>query len=338
MFYKENNSMATIKDIAKEAGVSISTVSNALNDMGNVGEETKNRIIQISKEMNYVPNLNAKLLRNRKTRNIGLFLPNVIGQFYYFLIQSMYSVCQREKYSLQIFVCNFERGEKLTTNILSSNIDGAVILHDGFQESELELLKNKPMPFVFLDRNVSDDNISSVLVDNEQGIVRAVDYLISTKHKRIAFMMGNENYDGIIRFEAFKQAMSKYDIKYDENLVLQGYFEEAAAYNAIRAAFSYRMEIPDAILCENDEMARGCIKALNDLNIRVPEDVSIIGFDDTDVAKYCNPPLTTIHSPINEMGEKAVKEIIRLLEKGEIGTVSVLDTKLIIRDSCIYRV
>lgn len=330
--------MATIKDIAKEAGVSISTVSNALNDMENVGEKTKNRIIQIAKEMNYIPNLNAKLLRNRKTNNIGLFLPNVIGQFYYTLIQAMYAVCQREKYSLQIFVCDFERGEKLTTNILSSNIDGAVILHDGFEENQIELLRNQAMPFVFLDKNVCSENISSVLINNEQGITQAVDYLISSKHKRIAFMRGNDNYDGIDRFEAFKKSINKYCMKFDENLVLCGYFEESGAYNAVRAAFTYRIELPDAILCENDDMARGCIQALNDLNKRVPEDVSVIGFDDTDFAKYCNPPLTTVHSPINELGEKAVQEIIRLLKSDEVGTKSLLDTKLVIRDSCIYRV
>lgn len=330
--------MPTIKDIAKEAGVSISTVSNALNGMGNVGEKTKNRIIELAKEMNYVPNLNAKLLRNRKTNNIGLFIPNVIGQFYYMLIQSMYSVCQREKYSLQIFVCDFERGEKLTTNILSSNIDGAVILHEGFEDNQIKLLKDQTMPFVFLDKNICSHNISSILINNEQGIAQSVDYLISSKHKRIAYMRGNDNYDGIHRFKAFKKAMNKYSAEVDENLILFGYFEEAAAYNAIRATFSHRIEFPDAILCENDDMARGCIHALNDLNKRVPEDVSVIGFDDTDFAKYCNPPLTTVHSPIKELGEKAVQEILRLLKENEVGAVSVLDVKLAIRDSCIFRV
>lgn len=330
--------MLTIKDIAKEAGVSISTVSNALNDMENVGEKTKKKIIKIAKEMNYIPNLNARLLRNRKTNNIGLFLPNVIGQFYYALIQAMYSVCQHEKYSLQIFVCDFERGEKLTTNILSSNIDGAVILHEGFEESQIELLKNQPMPFVFLDKNICNENISSVLINNEQGITQAVDYLIATKHKRIAFMRGTDNYDGIARFEAFKKSMDKYSMDFDENLVLCGYFEESGAYNAVRAAFAYRIELPDAILCENDDMARGCIQALNDLNKKVPEDISVIGFDDSDFAKYCNPPLTTVHSPIKELGERAVQEIIRLLKSDEVGTKILLDTKLVIRESCIYRV
>lgn len=329
--------MPTIKDIAKEAGVSISTVSNALNGMGNVGEKTRNRIIEIAKELNYVPNLNAKLLRNRKTNNIGLFIPNVIGQFYYMLIQAMYTVCQREKYSLQIFVC-IEGGEKLTTNILSANIDGAVILHEGFEDEQIKLLKDQTMPFVFLDKKVCNDNISSILINNEQGISQAVEYLVSSKHKRISYMRGNDNYDGIHRIKAFKNAMNKHSLEIDENLILFGYFEEAAAYNAIRATFSHRVELPDAILCENDDMARGCIHALNDLNKRVPEDVSIMGFDDTDFAKYCNPSLTTVHSPIKEMGEKAVLEILRLLKENEVGTLSVLDVKLAIRDSCMFRV
>ncbi|WP_315070967.1 LacI family DNA-binding transcriptional regulator [uncultured Clostridium sp.] len=329
--------MSTIKDIAKRAGVSISTVSNALNGMGNVGEETKNKILQIAKEINYIPNINAKLLRNRKTNNIGLFLPNVIGQFYYMLIQAMYAVCKREKYALKIFVCDFKRGEKLTSSILSSNIDGAVILHEGFEDCQLKFLKDQAMKFVFLDKNICSDNISSILINNEQGIIQGVDYLISSKHKKIAYMRGTNNYDSIVRFNAFKKAMNKYSMNIDESLILSGYFEEAAAYNAIRAAFLHRVEFPDAILCENDDMARGCIQALNDLNKRVPEDVSIIGFDDTDFSKHCNPPLTTIHSPINELGEKAVQEILRLLKPNETGLMNVLNTRLVIRNSCIFR-
>lgn len=330
--------MATIKDIAREAGVSISTVSNALNDIGKVGEKTKKRILEIAKEINYIPNINAKLLRSRKTNNIGLFLPNVMGQFYYTMIQSMYYICKREKYALQIFVCDFDRGEKLTTNILSSNIDGAVILHEGFDDDQVKLLKDQSMQFVFLDKKVCSDNISSILINNEQGINQAVDYLISSKHRRIAYMRGTDNYDGIARFKAFKKAMNKYSVKIDENLILYGYFEEAAAYNSIRATFSHRVELPDAILCENDDMARGCIQALNDLNKRVPEDVSVVGFDDVDFAKYCNPPLTTVHSPINELGEKAVQEILRLLKPDEVGEISTLDTKLVIRNSCMFKV
>lgn len=330
--------MPTIKDIAKEAGVSISTVSNALNGAENVGEKTRKRIFEIAKEINYIPNLNAKLLRNRKTNNIGLFLPNVMGQFYYMLIQSMYSVCKHENYALQIFVCDFKRGEELTSNILSSNIDGAVILHEGFEDSQVKFLKDQAMQVVFLDKNICSENISSILINNKQGITQAVDYLVSSKHKRIAYMRGTDNYDSIARFNAFKKAMSKYSMKIDDNLILSGYFEEAAAYNSIRAAFSHRVELPDAILCENDDMARGCIQALNDLNKRVPEDVSIIGFDDTDFAKQCNPGLTTVHSPINELGEKAVQEILRLLKPNEIGCTSVLDTQLVIRNSCLFRV
>lgn len=330
--------MATIKDIARIAEVSISTVSNALNGGNKVGEETRNRILKIAEELNYVPNINAKLLRNRKTNNIGLFLPNIRGSFYLILIQEMYRICQEGGYGLVININDKVESKELATTILSGNIDGAIILHEKFNDNDIEMLEKNNMPVVFLDKEVSREKISSVLINNFQGMELAVDYMRHTKHNKIAFIRGTENYDDITRYNAFINAMERNSMEIDNDLIMNGYFSESGAYNAVRASFYRGHIVADAIVCENDEMARGAINALQDANIKVPEEVSVIGFDDTDIARYCNPPITSIKSPISELGVISVEEVLKLINEEKNGEIIFLDTKIVIRDSSAYKI
>ena len=329
--------MITIRDVARKAGVSISTVSNALNGLPNVGEETRQRVMEVARELNYVPNLNAKLMKMRETNNIGLFLPNIHTSFYTRLIQEMYSACSAAGYAMLVHISDSYTSQRLTATILSSNIDGAVILNEHLSDNDIGVLKEKNIPYVFLDKPVAGNKLSSVLVNNEMGITQGVEYLVHTGHKRIVFLKGTDNFDSEERYRAFVQAMSHFRQPIDAEWMLQGYFEENAAYSAVRGALSHLSSRPDAVFCANDEMAVGCLRALHDLKIAVPDQISVMGFDDGEAVSRCNPPLTTIRNPMPKIARQSIQELLRLMQPEEEGRMFRIDTQLVVRASCAIR-
>ncbi len=329
--------MTTIKDVAKRANVSISTVSNALNGVSYVKEETKKRIEEAVLELNYVPNLNARLLKAQKSSNFGLFLPNFNSLFYVKLLQAMYSSCQKINYSLVIHISDSLTSKEIVAAVLSSNIDGAVILNEHLDDSDIPALKTKKIPYVFLDKCIKDDSISSVLVNNGMGIAQGTEYLIHSGHKTIAFLHGQKNFDSDERLSEFKKVMESFSLPVYEDLIFNGFFEENAAYSVIRGNLPYVRQKPDAIFCANDEMALGCMKALSDLNLTIPQDISVIGFDDAPVAAECPIPLTTIQNPTEYIGRQTIAELVRLKDSTQEGQIIRADTQLIIRKSCHIR-
>ncbi len=329
--------MTTIKDVAKRAGVSISTVSNALNGLSYVKEDTKKRIMEAVLELNYVPNINAKLLKSSITNNYGLFLPNILSSFYINLLQSMYAACTKCNHSLIIHISNSFTSKQLVAEILSSNIDGAVILNEHLEDQDIDLLTMKNIPYVFLDKAIQGPRISSVLVNNEMGIAQGTEYLIHSGHRVIAFLRGHKNFDGDERQALFIKTMEKFSLPVFEGLIFNGYFEADAAYSAIRGGLPHVNHKPDAIFCANDEMAVGCMKALADLNLSVPEDISVIGFDDGPAAQECLVPLTTIKNPTQEIGRQAIHELMRLKDPVQQGRITRVGTELVLRKSCQIR-
>lgn len=329
--------MITIKDVAKRAGVSISTVSNALNGLSNVSSETRERILKAASELNYFPNINAQLLKTRKTNNIGIFLPNLNSSFYTRLVQAMYATCNSNGYALLIHVSNAYSSRQLAAAVLSSNVDGAVILNENLRDCDLELLRTKEVPFVFLDKRLAVAKMSSVLINNTKGIMQILEYLVHTGHRTIAFIRGTDNYDGQQRYHAFLQGMENLHLPVYPELVCQGFFDTDAAYSAVRGCYSHISHFPDAILCSNDDMALGCIRALKDIGVRVPDDVSVVGFDDGEAAEKCDPALTTVQISVKDLGKRAVEELIRLMEPDADGCSIYQDVQLVIRKSCAIR-
>ena len=200
----------------------------------------------------------------------------------------------------------------------------------------VKIRKKTNIPMVFIDRDSKDKNISGVLVDDKLGATMAVDHLIKLGHKRIGYIHGNETGDDKHRFQGYKEMMEKNNLPIDEDIILRGYYEEALAYSEMRSMLSSGIKLPDAMFCANDEMAWGCIQALQDVGIKVPEDVSVIGYDDSTLSAYYGVPLTTVHSPIVEMGSASANELFRLLnsEGDKSGTVTKLSPTMVYRSSC----
>ncbi|MFV0343077.1 MAG: LacI family DNA-binding transcriptional regulator [Anaerocolumna sp.] len=332
--------MVTIKDVAKEAGVAISTVSNVLNNVDIVSTETKKKVLETVERLKYVPNMNAKFLKSNKKNTIGLFLSSIQGDYYRMLMQAVHLQCKLNNYLLNIYISNENTSEEIYSMIISSGVEGAIVLNERLSDEYIDRLSKSKMPMVFIDREIAGSHMSSVIIDNAEGTTIALEYLIKQGHRRIGFLHGIYNYDDDTRYKAYLDVLTKYGLPIDENIILRGYFEELLAYSEMRVMLLKGVELPDAFFCANDEMAWGCIRALTEVGIRVPDQVSVIGFDDHSSSKYFTPPVTTVRSPVTELGNASALELIRLMHEEEHsnGTIQRLSPDLVIRDSCKLKI
>lgn len=324
----------TIKDVAREAGVSISTVSNALNGVDVLNPETKMHILNVAKHMNYMPNLNGKLLKSGKTKMLGFFTTSVSGPYFYTLVETMSRECDRLGYGLNVFFTKDK--QVIMSNILGGRVDGVVIFEElGIGEKDIAAMEKSKIKAVFLDREVRNDTMGSIIFDSYNTGYKATKYLISLGHKRIAYISGVDTmFDSVQRKEGYLAALREHQLPEDPNYILQGYFEEGGSYNAIKSFLhAHHWKLPDAFLAGNDLSAIGCIKALKSEGYEVPRDVSVLGFDDIDIAQYFTPPLTTVRNQIARQGILTVNHLVNMIQKKEQGIIMKLEGELVVRDS-----
>ncbi|MFD1268792.1 LacI family DNA-binding transcriptional regulator [Paenibacillus motobuensis] len=329
----------TIKDVAREAGVSISTVSNALNGVDVLTPETKSHVLKVAKRMNYVPNLNGKLLKSGKTKMLGFFTTSVSGPYFYILVESMARECERLGYGLNVFVTKDK--QVIMSNILGRRVDGVVIYEElKIDENDIAAMEKDKIKAVFLDRVIENETMGSVIFDSYVAGYEAAKYLISLGHKKIAYISGVDTmYDSVQRREGYLAALRDHQLETDEDFILQGYFEEEGSYNAVKSFLrSHHDKVPDAYLAGNDLSAIGCIRALKSEGYRVPEDVSVMGFDDIEIAQYFSPPLTTVRNQIARQGMLVIDHLVRLIQKKEQGKLQKLSSEIVVRGSCQVKI
>lgn len=326
----------SIKDVAKEAGVSIGTVSNALSGTRYVNPETKQKVMNAIEKLNYIPNLNGRYLKSGTTQNIGFFTNSIAGQYFCSLLDSMHRQCERMGYNLIIFVT--KDSSVIMSNIMGQRLDGVIIYEDlTIKENEVKMLQREGIKTIFLDRETVDKDISSVLFDSFKGGYEATKHLINLGHRKIMFIeCVDEVIDSKRRKEGYYAAMKECGLETGDNFILQGAFDEEFTFNTILSFIRYRgNEMPDAFLAGNDLSAIGCIKALQTEGYRVPEDVSIIGFDDIDISQYHG--LTTVQNPIKRQGMLSIETLVNMIKGEEEGSLKRLEGSLIIRDSCTIK-
>jgi LacI family purine nucleotide synthesis repressor len=328
-----SNKKVTIKDVAKEAGVAISTVSNALNGSDLVNEETRSRILAVAESMNYIPNLNGRFLKSGKTKTFGFITSSIRGQYFTVLADAMCRECERLGYALNIIVTRDKN--VIMNNILGQSFDGIFVFEgERIEEQELEMIEKNNVKMVFLDRNYVSKHIGSVIFNSYKAGYEAAKYLINLGHKNIIFIEASGDvYDSMERKRGYIDAMKDYNIEFREDFILFGMFEELFTYNAV-TSFMRRRErnFPDAFIGGNDLSAIGCMKALHSLGYRIPEDISVVGFDDIEIAEYFKPSLSTIRNPIDSQGTTAVRLMMNLID-GKEGKAEILDGRLIPRNS-----
>ncbi|MDE7299848.1 MAG: LacI family transcriptional regulator [Lachnospiraceae bacterium] len=328
--------MVTIKDVAREAGVAISTVSNVINNVGNVSKGTKQRVLDVVERLQYVPNMNARSLKANKGNTVGLFLSSIQGDYYRMLTQAIHIQCKIAGFMLNIYVSNENTSEEIYGMIISSGVEGAIIMNESLGSEYIARIERTGLPMVFLERECCSEKISSIVIDNYIGAEMAMEYLVSLGHRRIGYIHGVESRDDKERYRAYLDVMEKYGLCVDSELLLNGFFEEVIALSEVKQLLLKKVALPDAFFCANDEMACGCIRALSSFGVRVPEQVSVIGFDNINLAQYYTPALSTVENPVTELGDKSALELFRLIRReGMPEGVSIkLAPSLVVRESC----
>lgn len=328
--------MVTIKDVAKEAGVAISTVSNVLNGVPNISEEIRDRVLIATRKLKYRPNLNAKLLRSGSNKIIAVFLCTIQGQFYSKFIQAIQKQCEIEGYILQMFIIN-ELNSKDAVKIMTGfGISGAIIFDEYISNEMIETLAYSNIPAVVCDREFTGVGISCYRMDNYGSSCDLMEYLISMGHTKIGYIHGNDgNSDNLDRYKAYCDVLEKNNIELDLDIILQANFEVLSAYNEISDYIKTEKVLPTAFFCANDEMAIGCMDALKNNNIKIPDTVSVVGYDDDFSSQYYEPKLTTVSTNPIALGHESVAEVVRLINNDDLieGNKKFFDANVVIRNS-----
>lgn len=313
----------TIKDVAREAGVSISTVSNALNNVDVLRPDTKQHILEVAQRLNYIPNLNGRNLKSKYTNVIGLFITSIRGAYYGILADAVYQSCKRYGYELNIFVG--EKSETIMSNILGKRIDGAIILNEHIKEKEVEMLLGEQIPAVFIDRELQGEKVTGIVFDSYHAGETAAEYLIGLGHRSFAYMCGvDNNFDNTQRFRGFRDTLNQSGFGLREDYVLRGEFEKEAAYRSVKQFLKSGNPLPDALFAANDESAIGAIEAFLEEGIRVPQQVSVMGCDDIEIARLVKPSVTTIRTSFEKQGSLAVERLISLIREEESGSIIII--------------
>lgn len=329
--------MATINDVCKLAGVSKATVSRVMNGKGPVKEETKKLIFDAMKTLNYKPSLVAQALATNSSNSIGLIVSFFDGYYFGILLKEATRIA--EESGKQLIVTdghNQLETEIEAINSLVARKCDAILIYSRTMTSDdyCEIQKKLPIPLVVINRTLPDGLGHAVAFDQYGASQMAIEHLVESGHKNIAIItlnMGSST--GQIRLRGAKETLEKHDIAYDDNLTIikDGKLEDG--YQACKELLKRSQDIT-AIFCFNDHLALGAIKALKELNIRVPEDISIVGIDNDEISAFLSPALTTINIPIQKIMQLAMDKALRLISDKEVkATTEILKGNLIIRDS-----
>lgn len=322
----------TIKDIAREAGVSISTVSNALNGVNVLKPETREHILEVADRLHYIPNLNGRNLKSKSTKVIGLFVTSLRGPYFAALADIMVWECQKYGYELNIFVT--WDGKSAISSILGKSIDGCVVLTADVDKRAVEQIEEMEVPTIFLDREVKSKKISSVIFDSYKDGETVAEFLIKRNVKKIAFLEGiSHNFDAIERAKGFKDRLAKEGIELDPEYILSGEFEKEKSYESVKAFLEKGLPLPGAFFAANDLSAFGCMDALREAGYKVPRDTMVIGVDDIEFCEWHRPTLTTIKTGYEKQAVVAIRKLVKMINGEETGDITKLHGRLIERKS-----
>ena len=327
----------TIKDVAREANVSIATVSRALNGHSNVTVPMRNRIKEIAARLRYMPHGAARSLSTRRTQTLGAILPDLYGEFFSELIRGM-DVAARES-SLHLLVSSSHGSAEETAaalRALSGRVDGLLIMSP--HADAALLADNLPFatPTVLMNTRSEQGEYTAFAIDNYGGACAMVAHLAGQGHRQIAMIAGPaDNFDADERLRGYRDALARYQPESDA-CVLPGDFSEKSGY-AAGAQIARMSPRPDAVFAANDMMALGCLFALNEAGLKVPADIALAGFDDIPMARFVSPPLTTMRVNIAELGERAARALIAQLSGQPTPPKRTSAPELVVRDSCAAR-
>jgi LacI family transcriptional regulator len=325
----------TIREVAVRAGVSHQTVSRVINNSPYVSDSTRSQVLQAIAELDYHPNANAVGLSRNRSDIVGVVVESVTSPFFTQIVDGVArGLREQGRFLLLATTTGATQIDIMSSLQRSRRIDGMIVVLP--LESSLEqayILSQGRMPVILIDM-LYDIDTNCISVNNFQGAYSAAEYLIKLGHRRIGMICGRSDIPvGQTRLDGYQAALRYYGIAYEPSLVMPGNFTDAAGYAGANRLLDLPVP-PTAIFASNDEMAFGAMHAIRQRGLRVPDDVSIVGFDDIPEARHSYPPLTTVRQPLREMGELAGTYICRLIEDPTQPRLQMtMTTRLIVRES-----
>ena len=326
--------MTKISDVAEKTGYSITTISRAINDHPYVSDKTKKKIFDAMKELDYYPNNVAQQLRGKGTKLIGVIISFVINPFFTYLVDAIEKAAYQVGYQIVILQTleEPEREKKFIEMLKKRQLDGLIMT--SLDDDSPEVLKLiEAGKIVVCNRYLGEQNIPLIHVDEKKATYEATYYLLSKGHRKIGYVTGNRGSMLPVdpRFEGYVQALKEFDIEPNSNYIFPRRLTISDGKSTLTDVLALGEERPDALLVISDEVASGILSQCHLLNIKVPETLAIIGFDDQPIAEALYPGLTTVRQPIKEMGEYVAALIIANIEHREHPERPELNTKLIMR-------
>jgi len=328
-------SHVTLRDIAKEAGVSTTTVSRALNGKPDVSSKTKHEILKIAKNLGYTPNLLAKSLRSKKSKTIGVVLADISNPFFAAVAKGVEDAAHKRNYS--IILCNtdeeYEKEEEALQVLIEKRVDGLLITPVQKEYKDILRIKEQKIPLVLVGRHFDTIKTNSVVSDDVLGGFLATEYLVKKGHRRILYISGPLHISSASeRLKGYKEALKKYKISFEEKLV-RGYTAKMdEAYTLMGKLLKEKLNFT-AIFTFSDFLAFGIMRALREEKLKIPDDVAVVGYDDIEFASILEIPLTTIHMPKYRLGMEGTNTLIDEIEKKNSGKPQ----KLVIKPELIPR-
>ncbi len=328
----------TIKDVAREAQVSVATVSRALNGHDNVAEAVRQHVVATADRLRYQPHAAARSLSSRRTQTIGVVLPDLHGEFFSELVRGIDQIARARRQHLLVSSYHGhpeEQGEALRA--MRGRVDGLLVLSP-YADRPGFLTENLPssLPVVLINTHLEDGQFPVLSIDNYGGALAMTQHLLQAGHRRIAFIGGPENnFDARERLRGYRDGITA-DAGAGEPWELSGDFGEASGYEAGKRLLAMAPQArPDAVFAANDMMALGCLYAFNESGLKVPSDIALAGFDDIPLARFVHPPLTTMRVSIAELGGHAMTRLLDAVDADDVlpATTRTLVPELVVRES-----
>jgi LacI family transcriptional regulator len=329
-------STVTIHDVAAAAGVSVSTVSRVLNNKDDVAPETYDDVRRVIADLGYTSSLAARSMRSHKTNVIGLVMPDLEQPFCINVVKGINRVIEHLEYDLLVYTggnssaSNWAMREQQYVSLLNGSItDGVIVVAPHAKTFSTKF------PLVAIDPHLDSTDFHAVISTNCVGAKSAMEYLLNLGHRRIGFICGRPDLQSAKRrLEGYQESLRQANLPLDPDLIQPGDFIQEAGYRGAKKLLALPNP-PTAIFAANDKTAIGAIEAINQAGLRVPDDVSIVGFDNIEEAAYCNGGLTTVDQSLDEMAQIAVKILLDLIQNKPLeNQLHRVPTKLIIRNSC----
>lgn len=329
----------TLEEIARLAGVSRSTVSRVINQHPNVRPEVREQVWRVIREVGYYPHAAARNLVTRRSQIIGVVIPETVPKVFsdpYFpvVLHAISNALAERGYHLMLSLLTPQQEEAFYQRALRGRVvDGIIVVSAQITDPLIARAYQDGLAVVSIGRYPQEPNVSYVDADNVEGARVATEHLLRLGRRRVATIAGPQTMaPGMDRLEGYRRALHAWGISPSPEWIAEGDFTEAGGYMAMRRLLAVR---PDAVFVASDLMAVGALKAIREAGLRVPDDIALVGYDDVELARYTDPPLTTIRQPIAELGRVAVQLLLRQIEKGVREPQRViLPTELVIRSSC----